>query len=100
MLIIDFVGDLIGDLLGGLLQAIIPTPKSKLEKNIDELRGEEWFLHLDNDLRYNYIIWHNNKVKRILKKPENIKVLKSSEDEREKFIELVMKEHKKFVGIR
>lgn len=100
MLISDFIGDLIGDLLGGLLEAIIPTPRSKLEKNMDELRGEEWFLQLDNDIRYNYILWHNNKVKRFLKKPENIKVLKSSEEEREKFIELVIKEHKKFVRIR
>ena len=100
MLISDFIGDLIGDLLGGLLEAIIPTSRSKLEKNMDELRGEEWFLQLDNDIRYNYILWHNNKVKRILKKPENIKILKSSEEERRKFIELVIKEHKKFVRIR
>ncbi|MEH7076444.1 hypothetical protein [Neobacillus drentensis] len=100
MLISDFIGSLIGDLLGGLLEAIIPTSKSKLEKNIDELRGEDWFFQLNQDVRYNYIIWHNHKVKRILKKPENIKLLKSSDEEREKFIELVIKEHKKFVGIR
>jgi hypothetical protein len=100
MLISDFIVDLIGDLISGLVEAIIPTPVSKLEKNIDELRKEEWFLQLDNDIRYNYIIWNNSKVKRILKKPENIKLLKCSADEREKFTHLVIEEHKRFVGIR
>ncbi|MEH7308284.1 hypothetical protein [Neobacillus drentensis] len=100
IIISDFIADLIGDLIGGVLEAIFPTPKSKLEKNIDELREEEWFSQLDKDVRYHYIIWNNSKVKRYLKKPENIKVLKSSEDERGKFIHLVIKEHKKFVGIR
>ncbi|MCM3117705.1 hypothetical protein M3610_20750 [Neobacillus sp. MER 74] len=96
MLIADFIIDLIG----ALIEAMIPTPKSKLEKNINELKEEEWFADLDKDVRYNYIIWHNNKVKRFLKKPENVKILKSSEWEREKFIQLVIKEHKRFVGIR
>lgn len=100
MLISDFIGDLIGELLSGLLNVIIPTSKSKLEKNIGELRGEEWFSQLDKDYRYNYIIWNNKKVKRFLSKPEHIKLLKSSEEERESFIALVMKEHKKFTGIR
>ncbi len=100
MLISDFIGDLIGELFSGILDAIIPIPKSKLEKNIGELKGEEWFSQLDKDVRYNYIIWHNKKVKRFLSKPENIKILKSSEEERERFIALVIKEHKKFTGIR
>ncbi|PEQ82479.1 hypothetical protein CN481_25030 [Bacillus sp. AFS006103] len=100
MLIGDFIGELIGELLSGILNAIIPTSKSKLEKNIGELRGEDWFSQLDKDVRYNYIIWYNKKVKRFLSKPENIKLLKSSEEERERFIALVIKEHKKFVGIR
>jgi hypothetical protein len=99
MLIGDFVGELIGELLSGILNAIIPTSKSKLEKNIGELRGEDWFSQLDKDVRYNYIIWYNKKVKRFLSKPENIKLLKSSEEGRERFIALVIKEHKKFVGI-
>lgn len=99
MLIGDFIGELIGELLSGILNAIIPTSKSKLEKNIGELRGEDWFSQLDKDVRYNYIIWYNKKVKRFLSKPENIKLLKSSEEERERFIALVIKEHKKFVGI-
>ncbi|WP_144550183.1 hypothetical protein [Bacillus sp. X1(2014)] len=100
MFIVDFIVDVIGDLIGGLIEALIPTQKSKLEKHIDELKEEEWFADLDKDVRYNYIIWHNNKVKRFLKKPENVKILKSSEWEREKFIALVIKEHKRFVGIR
>ena len=100
MLISDFIGELIGELVSGLLNAIIPTSKSKLEKNIGELRGEDWFSQLDKDVRYNYIIWHNKKVKRFLSKPENIKLLKSSEEERERFIALVIQEHKKFTGIR
>jgi hypothetical protein len=100
IIISDFLIDLIGDLIGGLVEAIFPTPMSKLEKNIDELKEEEWFSNLNIDVRYNYIIWHNKKVKHFLRKPENIKILKSSEEEREKFIQLVIEEHKNFVGIR
>ncbi|MBV7504391.1 hypothetical protein KW850_03820 [Bacillus sp. sid0103] len=92
--------DFIIDLICFIIEAIIPTPKSKLEKNIEELKEEEWFSELHKDVRYHYIIWNNSKVKRYLKKPENIKILKSSEEGRDKFIELVIKEHKKFVGIR
>ena len=100
MLISDFIGELIGELVSGLLNAIIPIPKSKLEKNIGELKGEDWFSQLDKDVRYNYIIWNNEKVKRFLSKPENIKLLKSSEAERERFIALVIEEHKRFVRIQ
>jgi hypothetical protein len=89
--------DLIVDLLGGLLEWIIPTPKSKLEKHIEELKSEDWFFQLDQDYRYNYIIWNNRKVKRFLGRPQNIKILKSNEEEKEKFIRLVMQEHEKFV---
>jgi hypothetical protein len=99
IIISDFLVNLIGDLIGGLVEAIFPAPMSKLEKNIDELKEEEWFSNLNQDVRYNYIIWHNKKVKHYLRKTENIKVLKSSADEREKFILLVIKEHKRFVGI-
>lgn len=89
--------DLIAYLLGSLLEWIIPTPRTTLEKHIEELKSEEWFLQLDQDYRYNYIIWSNKKVKRFLSKPQNIKILKSNEEERVKFIRLVMKEHEKFV---
>ena len=89
--------DLIVDLLGSLLEWIIPTPKSKLEKHIEELKSEDWFFQLNQDYRYNYIIWNNRKVKRFLGRPQNIKILKSNEEEKEKFIRLVMQEHEKFV---
>lgn len=92
--------DFIIDLCGFILEAIIPTPKSKLDRNMEELKEEDWFLELDKDVRYNYIIWQNKKVKRFLSKPENIKILKSCDEEREKFIQLVISEHKRFVGIR
>ncbi|MBT2659075.1 hypothetical protein J7E81_28285 [Bacillus sp. ISL-18] len=100
IIISDFLADLLGDLFGGLVEAIFPTSKSKLEKNIDELTEEEWFSNLYQDVRYSYIIWHNKKVKHYLRRTENIKVLKSSADDREKFIQLVIKEHNRFVGIR
>ncbi|MFJ5717653.1 hypothetical protein [Neobacillus sp. NPDC093127] len=93
------ISDFIVELLSSLLQSIIPTSKSKLEKNINQLMGEEWFSQMNNDYRYNYIIWHNRKVKRFLSKPENVKILKSKEDEKEKFIRLVIQEHQKFVKL-
>lgn len=89
--------DLIFDLLGSLLQWIIPTPKSTLEKHIEELKGEEWFSQLAQDYRYGHIIGSNKKEKRFLGKPQNIKILKSNEEERAKFIHLVKQEHEKFV---
>ena len=100
MLIGDFIGELIGELLSGILNAIIPTSKSKLEKNIGELRGEDWFSQLDKDVRYNYIIWYNKKVKRFLSNEKNIKMITSMDFERENFIHLVKEEHAKFTGLR
>jgi hypothetical protein len=76
------------------------TPKSKLEKNIDKLRNEKWFSTLMDDYRYSYIIWSNRKVKRILVKSENVELLINNETEREKFINIVEMEHRKFVGLK
>jgi hypothetical protein len=76
------------------------NPKSKLEKNIDILGNEKWFSKLKDDYRYSHIIWNNRKVKRILVKSENIELLLKNETEREKFIQLVEKEHRKFVGLK
>lgn len=75
------------------------TPKSKLEKNIDKLKNEEWFSSLYEDYRYSYIIWHNKKVKRFLIKPKNIELLIKNEQEKESFIHLIKQEHNKFVGL-
>jgi ribosomal protein L20A (L18A) len=76
------------------------TPKSKLEKNIDKLRNEKWFSTLIDDYRYSYIICSNRKVKRILVKSENVELLMKNETEREKFINLVEMENRKFVGLK
>jgi hypothetical protein len=76
------------------------TPKSKLEKNIDELRNEKWSSTLIDDYRYSYIICSNRKVKRILAKSENVELLIKNVTEREKFINLVEMEHRKFVGLK
>jgi hypothetical protein len=93
----QMIADLVVDFLAGLLQWIIPTPKSKLEKHIEELKSEEWFAQLLDDYRYSHIVSYNKKVKRFLGRPENIKILKSNEEEKDKFIRLVMREHEKFV---
>jgi hypothetical protein len=92
-IIIEFIVELLAS------AGITVTTKSKLEKNIDKLRNEKWFSSLIQDARYEYVIWNNRKVKRILVKVENVDLFIGSEQEREKFINLVKQEHKKFVGI-
>lgn len=72
--------------------------KKKLEKPIGILRSEQWFADLENDYRYGYIIWNNFKVEKYLLNEEHIPLLLKLPEEQEKFTQLVMEEHKKFVG--
>jgi hypothetical protein len=72
-------------------------PKSKLEKNIEELKTEDWFKQLYEDIRYEYIIWSNKKVKMFLLKKENIQLLKTDEQVRIEFIDLIKSEHARFM---
>jgi predicted nucleotidyltransferase len=76
----------------------LPFLKSKLEKNIEKLKSEEWFKQLEDDARYSYIIWNNRKVKRFLVKDRNIRLLRTDEQVRNEFIDLVKHEHVKYVG--
>ena len=72
-------------------------PKSKFEKNVDKLKQEEWFVTLDEDYRYNYIIWNNRKIKRYLIKSSNVDRLIENDQEQKKFTELIEQEHLKFI---
>lgn len=74
--------------------------KKKLEKPIGTLRSEQWFADLENDYRYGYIIWNNSKVAAYLLNEENLPLLLKLPEEQENFKQLVMGEHKKFVGRR
>ena len=75
------------------------TNDSKLEKNVKQLAGEQWFEELAKDFRYSHIIWNNNRVARYLSDDSNILLLKKHEEEQRKFIEMVKQEHRKFAGI-
>jgi len=72
-------------------------PKSKLEKNVDKLKQKDWFVTLEKDYRYNYIIWNNRKIKRYLIKSSNLENLIENEQVQKKFTELIKQEHLKFI---
>ncbi len=91
----EFLFELIGEILMGL----IPTPKSKMEKNMEKLKQEKWFLSLWQDYRYQHILFHNKKVKRTLRNNQLVDQLLTIAHEREKFIELVKHEHEKYVKL-
>lgn len=73
-------------------------PKKKLEKPIGKLRTEKWFRDMEDDYRYGYIIWNNGAVEKYLLDEENIPMLLKLPEEQMKFTQLVMHEHRKFVG--
>ena len=89
----EFIIELIGALLWGF------NPKSRMEKNIEKLKQEQWFLSLLQDYRYEYILFHNKKVKRILSNNKMVGQLLSHEHERERFIALVEQEHQDYVKL-
>ena len=89
---LEFIFGLIGETI---LYFFIP--KSKFEKNVDKLKQEDWFVTLDEDYRYNYIIWNNRKIKRYLIKSSNVDRLIENNQEQKKFTELLKKEHLKFI---
>ena len=72
-------------------------PKSKFEKNVDKLKQEDWFVTLEEDYRYNYIIWNNRKIKRYLIKSSNLDRLIENKQEQKEFTELIKQEHLKFI---
>jgi len=73
-------------------------PKSKLEKNVEILKKEEWFATLEEDYRYNYIIWNNRRVKRFLSKPKNLELLVEHSEAQKEFTDLIKKEHIKYTS--
>ena len=73
-------------------------PESKFEKNVEKLKDEDWFVTLNEDYRYNYIIWNNSKVKRFISKSNNLNMLLIDDVEQKRFIELIKQEHLKFIS--
>ena len=64
------------------------------------LKEEAWFSSLEKDYRYSYIIYQNSRVKRFLSSEKNVKMIISMDEEKERFINLVIEEHVKFTRLR
>jgi hypothetical protein len=64
------------------------------------LKQEAWFSSLEKDYRYSYIIYQNSRVKRFLSSEKNVKMIISMDEEKERFINLVIEEHVKFTRLR
>ena len=96
-MIIEILIDLVADIIGYFIPNL--APKTKFEKNITRLKEEAWFAALEEDYRYGYIIYQNCKVKRFLGNNNNVKMVLSMDDEREKFISLVKEEHEEFTRL-
>jgi hypothetical protein len=60
---------------------------------------EKWFEELLSDYRYGFIIRNNNEIRSFLAQPANIDLLKTDEQARKEFVDLVISEHKKSIGI-
>jgi hypothetical protein len=80
----------------GLIVEAFFSPKSNLGENVEKLKQEEWFAALEEDFRYNYIIWNNRKVERYLASSTNLAMLLNDDQEQKKFTELIIQEHIKF----
>lgn len=64
------------------------------------LRVEAWFIALEKDWRYGYILQNNTKVKQFIRNEKNLKMVLSMDEERDNFIHLVKEEHEKYTGLR
>lgn len=73
------------------------TPKTRLEKNVGILKNDPWFAVLEDDFRYNHLIWNNRKVTRYLGLNRNVDKLLKDDDEKAKFKKLLTYEHIKFI---
>ncbi|RSK55636.1 hypothetical protein [Bacillus canaveralius] len=90
----NVAGEIIGHFIPNL------SPATKFEKHIARLRDEAWFSELEQDYRYEYILYQNKKIKLFLSSEKNIKMITSMDVEKERFINLVKKEHDRFTSLR
>ncbi|OZM58220.1 hypothetical protein CIB95_01210 [Lottiidibacillus patelloidae] len=102
--IIDIIGFIVRFIIGLLVDLFIWKKIRNIffshEKTVLELQKElSWFREFMNDPRYDHIIFNNYEVKRYLANGNNLDNLYDSEQEKEVFKNLVMKEHKRYVGI-
>lgn len=67
-------------------------------RRVDKLQKEAWFDELLKDYRYGFIIKKNNEIRSFLAQSGNIELLKTDEQVRKEFIDLVMSQHMKYVG--
>jgi len=75
------------------------TPKKRLEKNVGILKNDPWFAELEDDFRYNHLIWNNRKVTRYLGLNRNVDKILKDDDEKAKFKKILTYEHVKFITI-
>lgn len=69
------------------------------DRRIGKLENKSWFEELRRDSRYGFIIWNNDEVRSYLAQPGIIELLKTDEQARKEFVDLVIREHKEYVGI-
>ena len=76
------------------------NPQKKLQKNVGVLKSDPWFAELEDDFRYNHLIWNNRKVMRYLALTSNVEKLLKDDDEKTRFKKLLTYEHIKFITAR
>jgi hypothetical protein len=102
--IIDILGFIIRVISGLLVDLFIWKKIRNIffahEKTVFELQEDlSWFKEFMKDPRYDHIIFNNYEVKRYLANGNNVDNLYDCEQEKEVFKNLVMKEHKRYIGI-
>lgn len=73
------------------------TSRKRLEQNIRTLKKEPWFAELEDDFRYNHMIWNNRKVMRYLALNNTVDKLIKDDNEKARFKKLLVYEHVKFI---
>ena len=90
------MGEIINESIAYVLSYFF-TSRSRLEKNVGVLKSEQWFVELEDDFRFNHLIWNNRKVMRYLGLNSNVDKLLKDDNEKVKFKKLLTYEHVKFI---
>lgn len=92
--------DLLLALLNPLFWLDIFVYNSEHKTVIRELNKEPWFQDLMSDFRYSHIILNSIEVEKFLIKEGNFELLKTDDETRKAFIDLVKEQHKKYVSFK
>ncbi|MCI0765892.1 hypothetical protein [Bacillus sp. TL12] len=57
-----------------------PRTDAKLKHYIAKLSEQEWFRDVHEDTRYTGIVWNNQKIKKFILAPVNMKLLTTSKE--------------------